>query len=67
MQCIILQFDGKVDWDVDLLGIDAFYVKKEEKGHFEEEVRKWEGLVGKWYVQKGVPPGPRVMRLMKRR
>jgi hypothetical protein len=52
---------SKVELDAEVLGIDAFYVKEEHKAGFQREIDERGGVVGAWYVTKGIPPRPTVM------
>lgn len=56
-----LLFDGSdVQWDVPVLGVDAYHVKSECKAEIQREIEGG-GLLGSWLVAKGVPPRPAVM------
>jgi hypothetical protein len=56
----LLMDASKVELDAEALGIDAYYVTEKHKADFQRGVDE-RGVVGAWYVTKGVPPRPTVM------
>lgn len=50
---------GQVDFNVEVMGVEIFYVKEGKREEFEEQVKRY-GRVGGWYVFKGVPVAPRI-------
>lgn len=56
----LLMDASKVELDAEALGIDAYYVNEKHKADFQRGVDE-RGVVGAWYVTKGVPPRPTVM------
>ena len=50
---------GQVDFNVEVMGVEIFYVKEGKREEFEEQLKRY-GRVGGWYVFNGVPVAPRI-------
>jgi hypothetical protein len=50
----------KVEFDAEILGVTAWHVREGCREDFQTQAEK-KGMIGAWYVPKGVPPRPRVM------